>query len=146
MSLRQWIDSHAVGFESVPFAVYGPAQWTSEALTVTRRVPGGNAYVTQYLGRGPETVTYDLAFASIDEFHHLKTLLGTSGVLTLAADVAAVPDRVSVVLAGESYDRLADTVLIAVDSVEYQNGGIVRCQATFQREPVDAPVVIRVGG
>ncbi len=133
--LRVWVDAHAVGFGTSAFMVTGSGQWATEASTVTKRVPGGNKFVTQYLGRGPETVTYELAFASVDAFHNFKLLIGTSNTLTLPADVAALSGRSPVVIGGVKYDRLTATVLASIDpsSVLYQNGGVVRCSATFVR-------------
>ena len=60
--------------------VTGSGQWTSEPTTVLRRVPGGSTAYRQFLGRGPETATYDLAFASVDEFADFKLLQGTVDV------------------------------------------------------------------
>jgi len=138
---RAWIDSHAVGFgNDCAFMITGAGQWSSEALTLTRRVPGGNAFYVQSMGRGPETVTYDLVFASVDAFHHFKTLLGTSATLTLPADVAALPDRSPVVIGGTRYDRLTSTVLASIESPSYLNGGVVTCSATFLRAVSDVAI------
>lgn len=145
--MRQWVDTHAVSFGDVSFMVTGTAQWESESLTVTKRIPGGNSSVTQFLGRGPETVTYDLVFASLDEFHTFKQRQGSTGTLTLTADTAALADRGPAVIAGIRYDRLTDVTLLQIEpgSTQFGRNGIVRCQATFQRAPsetVTAPIWI----
>lgn len=138
MSLRTWIDDHAVSFGGVSFMVLSGGQWATAATTVIRRVPGGNRFWVQFLGEGPETAVYTLKFASIDEFQAFKRLQGTAGILTLQADVAAVGARNPALIAGVPYDRLGDVVLTTIDSasVQYQNGGTVTCQATFVREVV----------
>jgi hypothetical protein len=147
MSVRRWIDSHAVGFEDIPFMVIGTAQWESEPLTVLRRVPGGNVSYRQYLGRGPETVTYELVFASIDEYHDFKLLQGATGTLTLRADTAALNDRGAASIAGVHYDRLTDVHFVGIEtgSTEYRVGS-VRCRATFERAVSETAIdPLRIG-
>lgn len=147
--MRQWVDAKAVAFlaetgpnagASVAFKITGGAQWGSEAKTARRSVPGSNVEYVQYLGRGSESVDYELKLASIEEFHTLKALMGATGTLTIAADVAALTDRASAVIGGERYDRLGDVTLLSIDpsSAQYFPGGVCSCTATFLRAASDA--------
>lgn len=145
-SLQRWIDSHAEGFGDVAFMVTGDGQWASEALTVTRRIPGSNNFITQYLGRGPETVSLELMLATPEEFHNLKSLTGQSGTLTVLAGYTALPDLDPAVIAGDDYERIADVVLTDVKAKTTDLGGIVTCDATFIRAASDTPIaVLRLG-
>lgn len=150
MSLRQWIDSHAVSFgtteTTVPFMVTGNAQWNAEPTIATRRVPGGNSAYVQYLGRGPESVDYDCKFASVEEFHAFKTQMGQEGTLTLAADVAALVERQPAVIGGERYDHLRNVTLMNVTSAQFSPGGSCTCTATFIRDASgEAPLPVWPG-
>lgn len=143
--IAAWIEAHSVGFGTSFFAVMQPsggefAQWSTEALTPIRRVPGGNVTYAQTMGRGPKRVSYPLVFATVDSYANFELLIGTIDTLTLPADVAAITDRVPVVLAGVAYDQLPDTLLVSVDAVKYHNGGITRCEATFLRAVSDAAI------
>jgi hypothetical protein len=136
-TIAAWVERHSVGFGAVGFKVMsygGWADWIGESIVVTRHVPGGTETVTQFMGSGPERVTYDLALGSAADFSDFKALMGTRATLTLE-DATATTDGETAILAGDVYLEIPDVLLVTIepDSIQRRTGGYVLCRAVFQR-------------
>ncbi len=137
--VADWIAAHRVGFGAAPFMAYSEgggewSDWASDAAAITRNIPGGDLSVTQFMGLGPERVTYRLALGSGDDFAALKLLIGTRATLTLH-DGVATTSGTGVIHAGEVYLEIPNVLLVSIDpgSVTRRIGGYITCDAEFRR-------------
>lgn len=137
MTFAADITADATSFAEIPFRVRvtdGWNDWASVADVVTRRIPGSNAAVTQFMGLGPEHVSYELILASTSDFTALKTLVGTQATLILRDD-AATTDGEGAMVAGVPVLVIADVLLVGIDPESVRReGDLVFCQADFQRD------------
>lgn len=125
------------GFAGVPFRVRigeSWSDWAAEPTLVTRRIPGSNASITQFLGLGPLKVQYQLLLPSAEAYAALRALIGTEGTLVLAEDAAAMDGETHLTL-GVAYLELTDVLLVGIDpgSVK-RDAGLVFCTANFQKD------------
>ena len=137
--LIEEIEAEYVSFGDVPFRVRitgGWSDWAGETYVVTRHIPGSDLSITQYLGRGPDRVTYELMFSSAERFRQFRALVGTEQTLILAGDAAAV-ESTTVVFSDRVYQKIENVLLVDIDrgSVERLGGHVIVCSATFQKDP-----------
>lgn len=129
-------------FGSVPFEVQWPGStdagmpdWQFSSERNTRHVPGSNRNITQYLGKGPQTLTLRLELASKDDLLSLKELVQETDTLVLFASMTSAP-ATYVDLHGEGYVEIANVDLIELGQpVIYLDDDryTVEVDATFQR-------------
>ncbi|MBA2707161.1 MAG: hypothetical protein H0U59_05090 [Gemmatimonadaceae bacterium] len=129
------------GFGDVKFGVlwggdpYGMPGWAQESYANTVHIPGGNVNETFLMGLSPLTITYDLVLDTKDDYRALAALQQASGTLTVYTAMCELAGR-EVVLFGQAYTELDNTLLIGLSRQMVRVDGAVECSATFQLDEV----------
>lgn len=106
--------------------------WSFEAISNTRHIPGSNRNVTQLLGKGPQTLTYRLWLDTRRDLLDLKERVQETDTLVLFAQMTSAPDEY-VDIHGEGYVEIADVLLLNIGQPQIFPDGTVEVDATFQR-------------
>jgi hypothetical protein len=140
------LDLPVTRFGAVPFEVMWPdggadaamPDWSQEAYTLSRHVPGSDRTIVQTLGKGPLTVTYRLWLESVGDYRALQAKVQRIDVLVLFAGMTSagstyVGEVTYVDVRGEGYVFINAVNLFSLGQPSIFVDGTVEVDATFQR-------------
>lgn len=111
--------------------------WARESRVV--ELPGASGLTeTQLLGFGPYKATYEVWFATPDDYRALDALVQQTGTLTIVHDAHTLPDdgddgTAYAPQTQTAYDRIANVTLLSLASSGTWGDRSVEAIATFSR-------------